>query len=133
MKCVDTCLIVDLLRGSAEARRKAEALDQEGGACTTSVSAFELWLGIEVLGQTIRAPRTKQLRMILDRLDVLELDRESAEKAATIFTKAQRRGKTIQQNDALIAAICIARGCQALVTRNVRHFEDIPGLSLDAY
>ena len=131
MRCLDTCFVIDLLRGTPGAESKAEELDGEGGAAIASISAFELWIGALSYG-----PPTgpgAELRRVLDRLDILDLDGEAAETAARIFRSAQRGGRSIEQNDALVAATSITKGCSALVTRNTRHFEGIRGLKLEAY
>jgi predicted nucleic acid-binding protein len=131
LRCVDTCFIIDLLRGVPGARSKAEELDREGGAGIAFISAFELWIGTVSSGA--RSAAGAALRRVLDRLDILGLDGEAAEAAAVIFRSAQRAGRSIEQNDALVAATCISRGCSALVTRNTRHFEGIRGLKLETY
>jgi len=133
LKCVDTCFVIDLLRGVEEAVAESERLDTEGGAAITAVSVFELWLGLGALRGRRRARAAEQLRAVLDRLYVLKMDAPSAEKAGQIFVETRERGRQIEQNDALIAGICISAGCEALVTRNVGHFEGVRNLKISPY
>jgi len=133
LRCVDTCFVIDLLRGSEDAASESKVLDEEGGGAITAVSVFELWLGAGALRKGSGTKAAEGLRTALDRLYLLKLDAPSAEKAAEIFMRAREKGRTIEQNDALIAGTCISAGCEALITRNVKHFEGIPGLKLSPY
>jgi len=43
LKCLDTDLLVGVLRKQEKATRKAEELDKQGRQATTAVNAFELF------------------------------------------------------------------------------------------
>ncbi len=59
-----------------------------------------------------------------------EFDRRVWDLAAAIYVQARKKGKPIDDDaDLLIAAFCIVNG-YTLVTNNIRHFENIDGLSL---
>lgn len=131
MRCVDTCFIIDLLRGDQGALSKAESLDREGGAAISSISLFELWMGLGASGSA--GSREASLKKVLDRLDIFDLDAEASREGAAVFKRAQKEGRSIEQNDALVAGTCISSGCRVIVTRNLRHFQGIRGLKAESY
>ena len=71
MKCLDTDLLVGILRGQEGAEKKAGLLDQEGRQATTSVSAFELFYGASKSRMVEESVRESQ--KLLSRLLVLPL------------------------------------------------------------
>ncbi len=133
MICVDTCFVIDFLRGMDGALERARELEEQGGCAITSVSIFELHVGTGAYGPRLRARSVAKLKSLLDRFETLDLDSFSAERAARIVLDSRRKGRPVGQNAASIAAICIEGGCEALLTRNVGHFEGIPGLRVETY
>jgi tRNA(fMet)-specific endonuclease VapC len=118
----DTDVLIDFLRGRGAAERVALELKQ--GLATTVISAFELWAGS--IGST---KREKAVAVLLDALAIITLDASAAKQAAALRHSLQKKGRTIGMADSLIAGICIDRSA-ILLTRNTKHFGDIPRLSL---
>jgi len=119
----DTDVLIDYLRGHGPAADRI-ALELEHGLATTVVSAFELWAGSLGSGRRERA-----VQSLLGALRIVPLDEESSRMAAEVRHQLQARGRTLAMADALIAGICIQSGA-VLLTRNTRHFQDIPRLAL---
>ena len=59
----------------------------------------------------------------------LGLDETAADAASEIRRSLERSGHTIRMADSLIAGIVTSNG-GTLLTRNRRHFERVPGISL---
>jgi predicted nucleic acid-binding protein len=95
----------------------------EGELVTSALTVFELEAG----AHTER--RRTDMDDFLSRLVVLDLDEPSARRAGEIYRVLARAGMRIDRADALIAGIALSHGLQ-LLTRNVRHFERVPGLSV---
>lgn len=109
---VDTDVFVDHLRGSAR-------FDPGRNRILYSVvTRAELFAG--------RDGADEPVRTLLAAFTEVEVDREIAEAAGHI-----RRRVGIPHPDALIAASAVARGA-AVVTRNRRHFDQVPGLRVRA-
>jgi predicted nucleic acid-binding protein len=111
-RLLDTDVLVDHLRG---ARRLVAA------AAETSYSVItraELFAG--------RAIEEATIVRLLEPFRELSVDREVAERAGRL-----RREHGVRIADALIAATALVHGLM-LVTRNVRDFERVPGLRIDA-
>jgi predicted nucleic acid-binding protein len=107
--------MIALLRGDKEAITKAEQLEEESrGIVSTAINALELFVGI-VAVDGISGTRAKKTRDFLDNLTILE-----------------KLGKSIGLKDSLIAGIVLEHKADIL-TRNIKHFERISGLKVEAW
>jgi len=122
MIVADTDVLIDFLHGEGAAKRVA--LEIRHGLRTTVISAFELWTGS--LGSK---KREKAVSNVLDALTILPLHPSAAKQAADLRVSLQKQGRTMGMADALIAGICIETK-SILLTRNQKHFEGIPELTL---
>jgi tRNA(fMet)-specific endonuclease VapC len=130
VKCLDTDLLVAILREKEEAKNHMTRLDAEGRQATTSVTAFELFYGAHKSRST--EENVNQSRKLLSRLLVLPLTTNSAERAGNIFAALEKKGATIDFRDAMIAGIAMENRLP-LVTRNKSDFARIPGLSFEEW
>jgi len=130
MKCLDTDLLVAILRGKQEARTIVEELDEDGKGATTSVNAFEIYFGANKSER--KEENVKEASKLLERLTVFPLDLSSSRNAAEVSAKLSARGETIDFRDAMIAAIASQNGL-TLVTRNKAHFKRIKDLQIEIW
>ncbi|MGE3848211.1 MAG: PIN domain-containing protein [Gammaproteobacteria bacterium] len=105
---------------------KLNALDSDA-ICTSSVAACELRFGAELKGSV---PLTERVEQRLQPLAVLSLDTPTDEHYADIRATLERSGTPIGSHDPSIAAHARSRG-MTLLTRNLREFERVPGLSVE--
>lgn len=95
---------------------------------TTSVTVFEVRMGLELLAKGRRRSRLEKEfdRLLAEDLDgrVQFFDRAAADAAGTIAASRQRAGRTVEIRDVQIAGIASVRKA-TLATRNVRHFEGL--------
>ena len=131
LKVVDTTFIISLLRNDPRTIETARELN-EGGAATTVINLFEVTYGV-YRGMSDIAGRLEASERVLSNLEVFPLDHRAAVKAAEIADTLDRKGKTIDPFDALIASIALVNGTDCLVTRNVTHFERIQGLRVQEH
>jgi tRNA(fMet)-specific endonuclease VapC len=130
LKCLDTDLLVGVLRKQERATRKVEELDKQGRQATTAVNAFELFYGAsksKMVEENIR-----ETSRLLSRLELLPLTIRSAEKSGLLFGALELKGLPIEFRDSMIAGIALEHGL-ALVTRNKRDYSRIPGLTLEEW
>jgi predicted nucleic acid-binding protein len=123
MMVADTDVLIDFLAGAEPAARRIALELEHQGLATTAVTRFELLTG---------ARTDRQLRLMVDLLGALPclpLDETAADRAAEVRRALARSGMDIGMGDSLIAGIVLAHGA-VLLTRNRRHFERIPELSL---
>jgi tRNA(fMet)-specific endonuclease VapC len=104
----------------------------EKHAETLSVSvmtAAELRFGAEKAG---RPKLTKLVEAYLDRLAILDWTDEVSGHYARIRSELERSGKPIGNMDLLIASHAVSLG-MTLVTNNLKHFSNVPGLSVEVW
>lgn len=130
MKCLDTDLLIAILRGKEAAREATAELDEESRAATTSVNAFELLSGANRSSR--KNENVKEALRLLERLIVFPLDLSSSQIAGEISAKLQAKGVAIDFRDAMIAAIALENDL-TLVTRNTFHFDRIKGLKTEKW
>ncbi|MHB1868496.1 MAG: type II toxin-antitoxin system VapC family toxin [Nitrososphaerales archaeon] len=129
MKCLDTDLLVAILRGENSAANTLSELDEVRNA-TTTVNAFEIFYGAN--HSLRKAENVQKVRALLQRLDVAPFTLQSSERAGEILADLARSGELIDYRDAMIAGIVVESGL-TLVTRNRKHFARIPKLKLEAW
>jgi len=128
MKCLDTDLLIAILRGKEEAYSKVEEIDEEGKGATTAINAFEIFFGAYKSAR--KSENLKEASKLLDRLEVVHLNLASSRRAGEITAKLTAKGETIDYRDAMIAGIAIENNL-VLVTRNRSHFNRVKGLKLE--
>jgi len=136
-------LILDTNVFSALMRVEADAvlvgwLDRQApeSLWTTSITVFEVRLGLALL------PAGKRQRGLAAAFDallredlrdrILDFDSTAAGEAAVIAAARQRKGRGVDMRDTQIAGIAVARRA-SVVTRNTRHFEDLPIAVVDPW
>jgi tRNA(fMet)-specific endonuclease VapC len=130
MVCFDTDFLIAYLQKDPDAIKKLEDLQAQDDpeAVTTTVNAAELWRGAyrSKEGQKEAA----KVKRLLDSLELITLDRESARMVGEL--DAAIRSSPIGESDLLIASIALANK-QALITKNKKHFERVPGLQVEGW
>ena len=121
MNIADTSVLVDFLRDTEPgASAVADGL-VAGNLTTTSVSVFELQLGV-------RSPEQQAaVDSLVSALPVCALDQAAASAAGRVYASLERSGRRIGVADTLIAGIGLARGFPVLTT-NAKHFGRVDGL-----
>ncbi len=123
MIVADSDVLIDALRGREPFDHRISEALTAGSLATTAITAFELLSGAKT-----ETALTK-VRHLLAPLEILPFDEAASSAAAEARRNLEARGKTIGTADYLIAGVCLSRS-MALLTRNRRHFERIPGLVL---
>jgi len=122
MILVDTSVFIDLLRGKIE----AEKLEEHGNLATCFPVRCELYRGTRIARSTEKVE--KQVRKLVETMDEVEADRESAEKSAGLREKYPE----INELDLLIAGICLSNGASILSQDEDFHeIEELEVKSLD--
>ena len=123
---VDTDWIIDGIGGVTSA---VQTLDQLGaqGLAVSVVSLGELFDG--AYGSSDPGLDIGEIRSFLSGYAVLGLDEPAMELFGRTRQTLRRQGNLIPDMDLMIAATAIRYGL-ILVTRNLRHFSPIPGLTL---
>ena len=129
MILLDTNVLSALMQRQPDARVVAW-LDRQPAESVwiSSITLFEARYGLEVLpdGQRKHLLQERFEQVLRDDLEnrVLLFDASAASQAARLAAERKARGRPVDMRDTFIAGIALARRA-TVVTRNVRHFEDL--------
>lgn len=126
---LDTNVCTQAVMGEPSVFNRLERLELEDWAISSIVFA-ELQFGLEK-GQ-LRPTSAEGLERFLAFAPVANFDRSAAAKAAWVRAELERLGKPAGAIDQLIAGQALDLGV-TLVTRNTRHFKDVPELKLESW
>lgn len=121
---LDTNIVSDLVRNPQG--RIAQKIREVGEhqVCTSIIVASELRYGA-AKRQSVRL--TTQLQAVLSAIAVLPFESPADAAYGTLRARLERSGRTIGDNDLLIASHALALGC-TIVSDIEREFVRIPGL-----
>jgi tRNA(fMet)-specific endonuclease VapC len=115
MVCLDTDILIALLRGNERARSTIAALEEKGESInTTMITAFELLKGAAA---STREKDHSDVVGLLSQIGVLALTVEACSEAAQIIRTIRKSGEVIGEFDVLIAATAISNR-EDLLTRD---------------
>ncbi len=132
MICLDSTLIVDILRNKQIAKQKLEEIDK-GLIVTTIISLYELMSGVYAARDRDHEKHLRILNEFLAGIHILQLNQLSIEEASKINGELSLRGQIIDDLDILIAGVCLSNGCNTIITENVKDFSRIKGLKVETY
>lgn len=118
----DTDIVIDFLRDRGPGSPFLEEMLRARRVRFTPITAFELRLGRDF------STRRRRIELLL-RSRTLPLDGMGGLLAGEIFIALADKGTMVEIKDAMIAGTCL-RFDLPLATRNLRHFERVPGLRL---
>jgi tRNA(fMet)-specific endonuclease VapC len=132
MVCFDTTFIADLLRKNPSAEKALINLENENdNLCTTIITLAELFYGA-YRSRNLDKEKSK-IQQALSNFLILGMDAKSAEKFGEILSLLDDSGQRVSDRDVLISAIAISHGESAIVTRNRKDFDRIPGITIITY
>jgi tRNA(fMet)-specific endonuclease VapC len=127
--CLDTDVLIDYLRKpSDEVKRVMESVfEKKLLACTTSVNAFEIWLGAYLAPKKTELVRDTE--DFFGQLEVVNFDYGSSVEAGRVLADLRKRGETIEIRDLFVGCVCKVSG-MPLITRNLKHYGRVRGLKV---
>ena len=123
-RLVDSDVLIDALRGQASVKAALTTLAMDGMLSTTVISLYELDCGADT------PEERAAIRRLLEGVDIIVLDATSAVEAAKLDRELRQLGRRLEVRDTLIAGIALSHNLP-LVTRNRKHFDRIPGLTIE--
>lgn len=124
---LDTCTVSDAMNNPDGAVASRLAKMEGEDICTSIIVAAELHFGVLNKGSERKA---KVLERVLDKLEVLPLVPPVEKHYAEVRLALERKGRSIGQNDTMIAAHALMLKA-IVVTDNVKHFSQVPGLRIE--
>ncbi len=123
MMIADSDVLIDFLRGRGPWAGRIKIEIETGHLATTAINSFELLSGAKTPADKDKVSR------LLDALTVLAVSPEASALAAETRLSLEKDGQGIGMADYLVAGVCLANG-GVLLTRNLDHFERVPGLKI---
>jgi len=131
MVCLDTSVLIALLRNEDNAMRKLRIEAERGTRiCTTPVNLCELYAG--AYASRDRVKELRRVRGLQEVVRVLEFQAEACKKYGELVNDPVLRERPIGDFDLIIASISLSHG-ESLATRNVEHFQRIPELTVERW
>ncbi|MDZ7856835.1 type II toxin-antitoxin system VapC family toxin [Sphaerotilus sp.] len=124
---LDTNAVSAALRGAPGIDQRLLALDADDW-CISAVTHSELRYGLALRPEALRLAR--MVEAFLQTATTAPWDAAAAEVHGRLRAALRQRGTPIGDFDEMIAAHALALGA-VLVTDNVRHFEQVPGLVIE--
>ncbi len=129
MYCLDSGIFIPLLRGDKEIKKKLDSLNPENISLTT-ITLSELFRGA-FKSRNLEHDLSMVYDLIRD-YKVFSFDIESSEIFGKDFVHLEKSGKLTQVLDLMIGSIAKSNSL-TLVTRNKKHFENIPNLKVEEW
>lgn len=124
--CLDTNIIIDILRGDSALRSKIISLNPEH-VCITPIELAELFKG------AFLASRQQEVLALVEEfahnVELIDFSEDACRIFGQRYAELAKQGKQTQERDLMIASIALSHNT-ALVTRNVKDFANIRGLKI---
>jgi tRNA(fMet)-specific endonuclease VapC len=129
---IDASILIEAERGRLDIEPHV-AVRPNDEAFLSVITASELLHGVHRAATADqRARRSAFVEGVLERFPLLEIDLTVARAHAQVWADLSAAGSLIGPHDMWLAASCIAHGL-TMVTANVREFERVPGLEIEAW
>ena len=135
MIILDTSACIDYLNVNKQLKKLIS--DQENLIHITSITVYEINIGLEKTKRKISEKRYKELYKVwlefINGMEIFSLGFKEAEKAAKIYDLLESEGLKIDDNDILIVGIMLTNGLKKIITKNIKHFERIKEIGVLSY
>ena len=120
---IDTSILIDYFRKSDKANSKLISIIKKGYKFhISSITEYEIYAGATPGQQNF-------WQQLLEKIEVLSFDKQSAIAAVEINSELKRKSKQIAVADLFIAAIAVSNNLP-FATLNKKHFERINNLQI---
>jgi len=127
---LDTDAVIGFFRKDPELIQLMESLKED--ITSTIINYQEIIFGLDFQNKK-HLEEKDFFDSFFNDIDILNLDKESCNKANEIFWDLGKKGTCPGKFDCMIAGIFLANGVNKIITRNTKHFENIPGLKVISY
>jgi predicted nucleic acid-binding protein len=127
---IDTSAIIDLYKNDDGIVNLLISIDDE--IVSTGMNYYEILTGLDL---TIKKHKEEEeyYEKFFNSLNALNLNKSACKKASEILWNLRKKGFAIGDFDSIVAGILLTNGVDKIITKNVRHFEKIPGLNVLSY
>ncbi len=127
---IDSSALIDLFKKEDSIIKLLENMEEE--IVLNQISYLEIMFGLDFDNS-----KHKEEEVFYDKIfnnyENLDLDVNASKKSAEILFKLKKKGKIIDSFDCTIAGIYLNNSVNKIITRNIKHFENIEGLKVISY
>jgi predicted nucleic acid-binding protein len=127
---LDTNAIIESFRKNPEFIKLIESLNED--ISSTIINYQEIMFGIDSENKRY-GDEKKFFDSFFNDINLFLIDKDSCVKSTEILWGLRKKGIDIGKWDCMIAGIFLANGVNKIITRNKKHFENIPGLKVISY
>jgi tRNA(fMet)-specific endonuclease VapC len=129
---IDSSILIEAERSRLDLKPYVSGRAEESFYLSV-ITASELLHGVfRARSPETAARRSAFVEAVLDRFPILEVDLQTARAHARIWAELTSNGQRFGPHDLWLAASCVAHGL-SIATANVREFNRIPGLVVEAW
>ncbi len=130
MIALDTTAIIDIFKGEEDIKKVLGGIKDE--FVTTLINYQEILFGLDLNDQGYKR-EIGYYDDFFQEVNILLHDKETAKEASKIFWNLKKQGRSIGRFDCMIIGILLHNGVNKIITRNVKHFENIKELKIITY
>ena len=131
MVCLDTSVLVALIRKDQTAMDKLRVEAEGGGTVsTTTINLCELYAG--AYGSKSPQRELQRVQHLLSHIAILDLDVGATRRYGELVNDEVLKRELIGDFDLIIASIALQQN-EKLATRNLKHFNRVPGLLVEQW
>ena len=131
MVCLDTSVLVALIRKDQAAMNELRAEAERGGTVsTTTINLCELYAG--AYGSKAPQRELQRVQDLLSHIGILDLDVGATKRYGELINDDVLKREQIGDFDLIIASIALQQN-EKLITRNLKHFNRVPGLAVEKW
>lgn len=127
--CLDTNIVIDILRGNQETKEKINEFHLET-FYTSQIVISELYKG--AYGTNNKEKAITEVEDIIQGLELLPFNQEVSKVYGKIYQDLKKQGKLTNEFDLLIGCISLTNNA-ILITKNPKDFRNIKGLKIIAW
>ena len=128
MKVLDTTFLIDLTRGNKDV---LPILKKKEMLLTTQICMFEVIRGL--FYRNTAPAKVQEIMSLFEDIRVLPFDDNAVVKSAEISAEQLKKGHPLADSDCMIAGIALSKGIPIIITRNIKHFQEIKGITVESY
>ena len=129
MYCLDSDIIIEHFRGNEKVRLHSDFISK-ARLFVTPVTLCELFRGAFLSNKV--QENLLLVDKLLEKVDMLQFDKYACEIFGKDYGLLKKQGKLTQDNDLMTASLCVANNI-TLITRNKKHYENIPHLKVEEW
>jgi len=127
---MDTTAFIDLFKKEEDLLDLLAKIEEK--IVSTIINYQEIMFGLDLLGIEHKS-EFDYYETLFSEINLISLSKRASQKSSEIFWDLKKKGKMIDDFDCIIAGILLTNGVNKIITRNVKHFENVKGLKVISY